>query len=379
LIKPIIIKIYPGMILNHGPEARSFPEAGIIKKAAKLKIWLLRLKALVAWVRGTHRYATLVDVQKGELVSDSNCPYDDTCKHAVAVVLEGLEYLKKKKEILLCSKKDKRLEVFNNIELDEGWEDEEEEWEEEGEEEWKKEEDKPLPIKASSASKSKSSGSLQAFLEDQTKAQLIDIIQDLAKSTPGVNQVLEDRQALSRGKVSKMVQSIRMEINELSSKPGWRHHWNVEGEIPDYSGVEERLKGLLAKGYADELLSLGKELLESGTSQVGMSDDDGETAIEITSCLEVVFSALPKSSLSPVQQMLWAVDAELMDEHDLCQDLEQFWKHKFRKEAWSSLADILFKRLKSIVTHHKEDTFSRKYRRDHLSDWVIRALEKAGR
>jgi uncharacterized Zn finger protein len=52
--------------------------------------------ALIAWVLGTHRYATLVGVQKGELVSDCNCPYDDTCKHAVAVVLAGLDFLKKK-------------------------------------------------------------------------------------------------------------------------------------------------------------------------------------------------------------------------------------------------------------------------------------------
>jgi uncharacterized Zn finger protein len=326
--------------------------------------------ALIAWVSGTHRYVTWVDVQKGELVSDCNCPYGGTCKHAVAVVLEGLDFLKKKKEIPSSSNKDKRLKVLSDPERDDEWEDTEEEWEE----------DSPiLQRKAPSSSKTKSLGSLSAFLEEQTKIQLIDLIQELAKSTPGVSQVLEDRQALARGSVNKMVQSIRMEINKLSSKPGWRHHWNQEGEIPDYSGVEERLKALLAKGYADEVLSLGKELLEAGTNQVGMSDDDGETGMEIASCLEVVFRALPKSSLSPVDQMLWVIDAELKDEYDLCQDSEQFWNHKFTKEAWSSLADILFKRLKSFVAHHKEETFSKKYRRDHLIDWVIRALEKAGR
>ena len=218
----------------------------------------------------------------------------------------------------------------------------------------------PILKKAPSSSKTKPLGSLSAFLEEQTKPQLMDLIQELAKSIPGVNQVLADRQALARGTVNRMVQSIRIEISELSSKPGWRHHWNEEGEIPDYSGVEKRLEALLAKGYADEVLSLGKELLEAGTNQVGMSDDDGETDMEIASCLEVVFRALPKSSLSPVQQMLWAVDAELMDEYDLCQDLEQFWNHKFTKEAWSSLADILLKRLTEFVVFHKEDGYYKK-------------------
>src|SRR2546426_9751421 len=53
---------------------------------------------LVAWVLGTHRYATVVEVEDGELTSFCTCPYWDTCKHAVAVVLgylEGLEHKKK--------------------------------------------------------------------------------------------------------------------------------------------------------------------------------------------------------------------------------------------------------------------------------------------
>lgn len=175
-----------------------------------------------------------------------------------------------------------------------------------------------------------------------------------------------------------MVQSIRNEIDQLSSEPGWRHHWNNEGYTPDYSQVQERLKALLAQGYADEVVSLGKELLEAGANQVEMSNDEGETAMEISSCLEVVFRALPKSSLSPVQQMLWAIDAELKDEYELCQDLENFWKHKFSKENWSKLADILLERLNGFVSNKREE-FSRNYARDGLSNRIIEALQKAGR
>ncbi len=328
--------------------------------------------ALMAWVLGTHRYATLVDVQKGELISDCNCPYDDTCKHAVAVVLEGLDYLKKKKEIPLCSKKDRRFEALESFEMEEEGE---EGWEEEDDEE---EEELAILRRTSSASKPRSSGSLQAFLEDQTKAQLVSLFQELAKAIPELNQALEDRQALSKGTVKKMVQSIRNEIDELSSKPGWRHHWDNDGYIPDYSRVQERLEALLAQGYADEAVSLGKELLEAGSNQVGMSDDDGETAMEISPCLEIVFRALSKSSLSPVQQMLWAVDAELEDEYGLCQDLEHFWKKRFNKEDWSKLADILLERLNGFVSNKREG-FSRNYARDRLSDWIIQAMEKAGR
>lgn len=152
--------------------------------------------ALIAWVLGTHRYATLVEVQKGKLISDCNCPDNDTCKHAVAVVLEGLDYLKKKKEIPLCSKKDRRFESLESFEMEEEWE---EEWEEDDEEE----EELSLLKKTSSASKSKSSGSLQTFLKDQTKPQLINLIQELADAIPELNQALEDRQALSRRRAKK--------------------------------------------------------------------------------------------------------------------------------------------------------------------------------
>ncbi|MFH0787323.1 MAG: SWIM zinc finger family protein [Pseudomonadota bacterium] len=329
--------------------------------------------ALIAWVLGTHRYATLVDVQKGKLISDCNCPYGDTCKHAVAVVLEGLDFLNKKKEISPCSDGDKRLQALDDFELDDEWE--EEEWDND----WKKEPKKHRPIQISSGSKTKSSQSFSTFLEGRTKTQLIDLIQELANSLPEIRQALEDRQALSTGTVNKMVQSIRNEIDELSSEPGWRHHWNNEGYTPDYSRVQERLEALLNQGYADEVVSLGKELLKAGTNQVGMSNDDGETAMEISSCLDVVFRALPKSSLSPFQQMLWAIEVELKDEYDLCQDLEHFWKQRFNKEDWSKLADTLLERLSKRSFGKKQDPFSRDYSRDHLTNRIIDALQKAGR
>lgn len=148
--------------------------------------------ALVAWVQGTDLYATLVDVQKRELISDCNCPYGDTCKHAVAVVLEGLDLLKKKKEIPICSNKDKRLEALDNFELDEDWE---EEWEED----WEEEED-VIAQKPSLTARPKSSGSLRDFLKGQTKPQLIGLIEELVSTIPGVNQALEDHQSLPSGK-----------------------------------------------------------------------------------------------------------------------------------------------------------------------------------
>ena len=110
-----------------------------------------------------------------------------------------------------------------------------------------------------------------------------------------------------------------------------------------------------------------------------MSHDEGETGTEISSCLEVVFQALPQSSLSPVEQMLWVIDAELEDEYELCYHSESFWKKKQQASDWSAVADKLMERLNSLQPAKGEDSFSRSYRRDQLSNWIIRAFENAGR
>jgi uncharacterized Zn finger protein len=64
---------------------------------------------LVAWVQGEKRYATLVDFKGGELISTCTCPYGGVCKHAVAVVIEYLECLKKNMEVPKIPEQDERL------------------------------------------------------------------------------------------------------------------------------------------------------------------------------------------------------------------------------------------------------------------------------
>ena len=143
--------------------------------------------------------------------------------------------------------------------------------------------------------------------------------------------------------------------------------------------MRHRLEMLLSQGHADEVIGLGKRLLEAGTSQVEQSDDEGETQDEIASCMDIVFEALSQTSLSPAEQMLWAVEADLADEYDLTAGSDIFWEQKYQPADWSILADILLERLKNRVSDKGGDQFTRNYRRDSLTDWTIKALENAGR
>jgi len=325
---------------------------------------------LVAWVQGEKRYATMVDFKKGDLISTCTCPYGGVCKHTVAVVIEYLDCLKKNIEIPKATLQDKRLLLLEKTSDEDEWDVEEDERYEEG-------------VDADSIARERHSkptpDALKDFLTDQTKKQLIGLLEDLARKHATVREDLQDRLDLAGGSVKKLVAAVRKEIHELSSEPAWRNPWNNEGHIPDYSRVKDRLNSLLEKGHANEVVALGKELLEVGIRQVEMSHDHGELGMEISSCLDVVFRALPRSSLPPVEQMLWMIDASLEDEYDLCYGAEAFWKKKQKASDWSSVADILIERLNKLHPAGDVDSFSRDYRRDSMSNWIIRALENSGR
>lgn len=321
---------------------------------------------LVAWVKGTKTYATLVDIEEEELTSGCTCPYGDVCKHAVAVVLEYLEKLNQNIQVLTVAEGDPRLTLLENTQ-EGAWCGENEDLEH-------------ADVQpAVSRSKKVDPNALHSYLKEQSKAELIALIKDMAGRYPEVHEALHDRCHLSMGEISTLVNNVRKEIERLSAEPAWVNPWKGEGNVPDYSEVRDRLVMLLAKGYADEVIGLGKRLLEAGTHQVEMSDDEGETAGEISACMAVVFKALSQSSMPPDEQMLWAVEAELNDEYELCGGAEVFWEQQHTVADWDTLAEKLLQRLKTFAPARGEDRFSRDYRRDRLVDWVIMALENGGR
>jgi uncharacterized Zn finger protein len=321
---------------------------------------------LVAWVKGTKTYATLVDIEEEELTSACTCPYEDVCKHAVAVVLEYLERLNQNIQVPTVTEGDPRLTLLESTQ-EEAWY---------GENEDLEHADVQLTV---SRSRKAAPDALHSYLKKQSKAQLIALIKDMTGRYPEVHEAIHDRCHLSLGEVSALVNNVRKEIERLSAEPAWVNPWKGEGNVPDYSEVRDRLVMLLAKEYADEVIGLGKRLLETGTRQVEMSDDEGETAGEIAACMDVVFKALSRSSMPPDEQMLWAVEAELNDEYELCGGSKLFWEQQHAVADWHILAEKLLQRLKTFAAARGEDHFSRDYQRDRLVDWVIMALENADR
>jgi uncharacterized Zn finger protein len=176
-----------------------------------------------------------------------------------------------------------------------------------------------------------------------------------------------------------VVKAVTKAIVVTSKERGWRNYWKHTGHTPDYSSVRRGLQKLLDEGCADDVVRLGEKLFVKGTAQVEQSHDEGETADEIADTMPAVFKALGKCSLPAPDKLERAVDFGLRDEFGLCRGLEDFLQLRFGKKAWADLADRLLVRLKDMKPDSTGESFSHRYRRDRLSDEVIRALEKAGR
>jgi uncharacterized Zn finger protein len=315
---------------------------------------------LVAWVQGSQCYAARIESEDDELVAACTCPYEGICKHAVAVVLEYLAQMKRNRTIPTVTEQDRRLQLLEHDE-DEG--------------EW----DRPASGRQARITEQAGTSAWLSFLEQQTQPQLLALLKDVVQRYPDVRRFVQDRHNLSAGAVPKLLTSLRAEIAALSAEPGWRNHWNDEGSIPDYSRVRDCLEALLAQGHADAVVEVGAQLLESGTRQVEISDDEGETAEEIASCLDIAFRALPRSSRASAEQMRWAVETDLADEYGLCRGTKAFWDRSHPVEAWNGLAEQLAQRLAQDRQSKAQDAYSEKFRRDRLSNWLILALERAGR
>ena len=319
--------------------------------------------ALVAWVMGTQRYATRVRIEgKKSLESECTCPYWDTCKHAVAVVLEYLERLKADSPTGEVGENDPRLLKLEAIE------DEDDEFEE-----FAGEEEKENARSGRSKPKKSKAASLRPYLQEQTKAELVALVMELADAHDEVPQWLADRRALASGQTQKILQTIRREISALE-EPVWDGYgYGVSAVSTDR--LKAALKGLIQAGQADAALRLGPELLDAA-HQVLEYDSEGESDAAFADCLDVLFQDLEKSSLSPADQVEWALDMALADEYSLCvAGLDHLWKKRYAKSDWSAVSDRLAQRLKTFKAAKGE----LRYKRDRVADWLILALEKAGR
>lgn len=324
---------------------------------------------LLAWVKGSSRYATSVLMSNGKLSSDCTCPYGGTCKHAVAVVLAYLDRLEKNVDVPRADDDDERILLLEDDSLAA----EDDDCVDYDEDEYGDEDDELI---------SEAEGALDeidASLRRKSKRELETMLAGVLRKQPELKKKLGVAKPSPRKKgCDALVKAATKAIIVKSSEEGWRNYWKHTGHTPDYSPVRKYFQQLLDEGCADDVVRLGEKLFSRGISQVEQSNDEGETAEEIACTMPLIFKALAKCALSDTEKLERAVDFTLRDEYSLSRGADEFLQRRFGKKAWSDLADRLLVRLGDWKPKREDSSF-RYYGRDNLSNEAIRALEQGGR
>jgi uncharacterized Zn finger protein len=307
--------------------------------------------SLVARVQGTTDYFTEISLENGKLNSVCTCPVGHDCKHGVAAVLEYLERVEQGEEIPVIAEED------------------------------------PLVIRARrgytgakifgiyDAQKS-SLWNLRGYLEQLEKPELIDILVEFAEKDSSLGLYLRDRQSLAAENPARVVGEIYSEMDELWREARDYDNWNYEGEdMPEFSDLQIRMESLLDSGHPEELLEIGKELMNRYDG-IAEYDEEGEIGTKTSRCMDVVFKALSQSSLPAHEKMLYALEIELKDNYNIL-DEHSLWKEDFSQEEWKLFSKALKVRLQE-AEREENDLYYSSWERDYVIDRLVDALKKAG-
>lgn len=336
---------------------------------------------LLAWVRGGRKYATRVHLdltrhrRADRIMSHCSCPVGVACKHAVAVVLQYLDALERGAGLPEAPEDDER---WTLLRMDD------EELAEDVEDGDRFPEDGPLeesgPSPWPERGRRVAAEDLHSHLASKAPEDLADLIVHFCDLHPDLLRILEDERRAAEGDFSKLLQETRREMRSVTAEEAWWNGWKGQGHIPDFGGLESRLRMLVAHGQADAVVELGRELLKRGIDQVEHSHDEGEAAMGISGCMGIVADALLKSGLSPEEKILYAIESMLADNYWLCEDFRRVLDSTWEESAWSAVADRLIAQLEVEPPVTEEgDKWLRSFRREQLGDRAIEALDKGGR
>lgn len=327
-------------------------------------------RGILARVAGTEEYITLVAIEgrdkQKEIVSDCTCPVGVDCKHAVATILAFSHAVKEKLEIPIVQLMDPDIKKLDGVTDDEDGDYDDSECD--------------LSQVSKKSAKSTPDKDIAEFLDQLNKESLKRVILGLVNDYPDIGARLLDKARLAGGKVERLVSSVRREIADITSEPSWHNHWSGEGNLADFSRVKSAMDDLFERGYYDAIIEITRELLDKSSSYVETCDDEGDSALQISECIEVGFKAVGKCEWTNDKKILFAIEAELKDEYDICCGTHELLESIYDRSSWAMVADNLISRLDNLkFPKGSTDEFGYGYRRNRVSNFLISALEKSGR
>lgn len=214
------------------------------------------------------------------------------------------------------------------------------------------------------------------YLEKRTKKELIEFILEMAKKYPQIAKQLSDRTNLDTGNFIQVAIALRKEIEAL--EPDGYDYDDFSSD--DFDPIHERLCKLLDSGHPDEIVGLGTTFIKVAQRryEYGHPDDWG-ISYDIEKCLKVIVKALPLSSLSPAEQLIWYIDAVMDDDYCIFDNVKDITKNRnYKKDDWAEVRVVLEDRLEKLTGSDENSGHSEDYHRKQLAGWTETAMKKSG-
>jgi len=158
---------------------------------------------------------------------------------------------------------------------------------------------KPSPAKK----RPESTAALRQALTRLKKAELVDVLLELAQEDRGILRQLTARLDLAPAS-AELVAATRQAIADATDFDERDMNRNFDYDYEAYQEVKRNLGRLLASGKLQLAMQLSLELMKQGSYQVEMSDE-GMMTEDIEECLSVVLGALKKCDLPRDQVLAW--------------------------------------------------------------------------
>jgi hypothetical protein len=158
---------------------------------------------------------------------------------------------------------------------------------------------KPAPARK----RSESTAELRQALSRRKKAELVDVLLELAQADRGVLRQLTARFDVA-ATPDELGAATRQAIADATDFDERDINRNFDYDYEAYREVKRNLGRLIAAGQLRLAMRLALELMKEGSYQVEMSDE-GMMTQDIEECLSVVLKALKKCDLPVAEIITW--------------------------------------------------------------------------
>jgi hypothetical protein len=169
-----------------------------------------------------------------------------------------------------------------------------------------------MPKRKPSAKKpAESMTPLRKAMSGCSKAELLDILLELAEADRGIHRQLTGRFNVPAAP-AELIASTRRAIIDATDFDERDRNRNFDYDFTAYDELKGNLKRLIGVGQLETAMELSLELIKRGSYQVEMSDE-GLMTQDIEDCLSVVLKSLRTCDL-PVQKLITWCSAMLKND-----------------------------------------------------------------